>query len=40
LFYEPIAKLGAGEQGQIFGQIGLDHGPGIMHGSITGLATS
>lgn len=40
LFYEELAKVGAGEKGQIFGQIGLDHGPGIMHGSITGLSTS
>lgn len=40
LFYEMLAKTGAAEEGQLFGQIGLDHGPGIMHGSITGLATS
>lgn len=36
-FYEPLAKKGAAEEGQIFGQFGLDHGPGFMHGSITGL---
>lgn len=40
LFYEPLAKTGAAESGQIFGQIGLDHGPGFLHGSITNLATS
>jgi hypothetical protein len=40
LFYEPLAKVGAKEAGQIFGLIGLDHGPKWMHGSITGLATS
>jgi hypothetical protein len=40
LFYEPLAKSGAAETGQIYGQIGLDHGPGFMHGTITGLATS
>lgn len=36
-FYESLAKKGASEDGQIFGQFGLDHGPGFMHGSITGL---
>jgi hypothetical protein len=40
LFYEPLAKSGAAEEGQIFGQIGLDYGPAFMHGSITGLTTS
>lgn len=38
-FYEELAKTGAGERGQIFGQIGLDYGPEWMHGKITGLAT-
>lgn len=36
-FYEELAKKGAAEEGQIFGQFGLDHGPAFMHGSITGL---
>jgi hypothetical protein len=40
LFYEPLSKAGAKESGQIFGMIGVDHGPYFMHGSITGLATS
>jgi hypothetical protein len=40
LFYEPLAKIGASEKGQIYGQLGVDHGPGWMHGTITGLATS
>lgn len=40
LFYEPLAKTGAAETGQIFGQMGLDHGPAFMHGTITGLSTS
>jgi len=40
LFYEPLAKSGAAEEGQIFGQIGLDYGPAFAHGSITGLTTS
>ncbi len=38
-FYEPLSKTGAGESGQIFGQIGLDHGPEWFHGKITGLST-
>lgn len=37
-FYEELAKTGASEEGQIFGQFGLDHGPAFMHGAITGLA--
>ncbi len=32
LFYEPLAKTGASESGQLFGQIGCDHGPAFMHG--------
>jgi len=40
LFYETLAKTGAGESGQLFGQIGLDHGPAFAHGTLTGLATS
>jgi hypothetical protein len=36
-FYEPLAKTGAAESGQIFGQWGLDHGPEWMHAKITGL---
>jgi hypothetical protein len=39
-FYEELAKIGASERGQIFGQWGLDHGPCFMHGTLTGLATS
>ncbi len=40
LFYEELAKTGASENGQIYGQVGLDYGPEEMHGTITGLATS
>ncbi|MBD1223285.1 SU10 major capsid protein [Virgibacillus halodenitrificans] len=36
-FYEELAKTGAAEEGQMFGQIGLAHGPAFLHGSITGL---
>lgn len=39
-FYEELAKTGASEEGQVFGQFGLDHGPAFMHGSISGLTTS
>lgn len=39
-FLEPLAKTGAGEKYQIFGQIGLDHGPEWYHGKITGLSTT
>lgn len=38
-FREELAKNGAGESHQIFGQIGLDHGPEWFHGKITGLST-
>lgn len=37
-FYEPLAKTGASEDGQIFGKFGLDHGPAFMHGSLTNLS--
>lgn len=40
LFYEPLSKTGASEEGQIFGKLGVDHGPSFMHGTITSLATS
>jgi hypothetical protein len=39
-FYEELSKTGAAEEGQIFGQFGLDHGSIALHGTITGLATS
>jgi len=39
-FYEDLAKVGAAEQGQIFGQLGIDHGPAFMVGRIHNLATS
>ena len=40
LFYEELSKTGASEKGQIYGQMGLDHGPEKYHGKLTGLATS
>lgn len=39
LFEEPLAKDGASDKIQIFGQIGLDHAPAFLHGCIYGLAT-
>lgn len=38
-FLEQLAKTGAGEKYQLFGQIGLDHGPEWFHGKFTGLST-
>jgi len=39
-FLEDQAKAGAGIKKMIFGQLGLDHGPGFMHGKITNLAVA
>lgn len=39
-FLEPLAKTGAGDTYQIFGQIGLDYGPEWYHGKWTGISTS
>lgn len=39
-FLEQLAKTGAGEKYQLFGQIGLDHGPEWYHGKFTGIATT
>lgn len=40
LFLEDLAKEGASERKQLYGEIGLDHGPAFLHGSITGLKNS
>ena len=37
LFREELAKTGASESYQLYGEIGLDHGPEWHHGKITGL---
>lgn len=37
MFYEELAKTGAAEKGQLFGQIGLDHGPAFLHGKIENI---
>ena len=38
-FLEPLAKTGAGQKYQIFGQLGLDYGPEWYHGKFTGIST-
>jgi len=37
LFAEDLAKIGASDKTQIFGQIGLAHGAAFLHGSITNI---
>lgn len=39
-FMEELAKTGAGTKYQIFGQLGLDHGPEWAHAKITGINTN
>ena len=39
-FLEPLARTGAGESYQLFGQIGLDHGPEWYHAKFTGISTT
>lgn len=39
-FLEELAKVGAGSTYQLFGQIGLDHGPEWYHAKITDIATT
>lgn len=40
LFYEPLAKDGASEKGEIYGHIGLSYGAEEMHGTVTSLLYS
>ena len=40
LFEEELAKVGASDRVQIYGQIGLAHGPAFLHASITGLQST
>jgi len=37
LFYEPIAISGSSEKGQVYGQIGIDHGPEWTHARVGDL---
>ena len=39
-FLEQLGKEGAAEKYQIFGQLGLDHGPEWYHGKFTNLSTA
>lgn len=39
-FLEDLAKTGAGEKKQIFGQIGLDYGMEFLHGKFTNIKTT
>lgn len=39
-FLEELAKSGGGTKYQIYGQMGLDHGPEWYHGKFTGISTS
>lgn len=39
-FLEQLAKTGAGEKHQLFGQIGIDYGMEFYHGKITGIKTT
>lgn len=39
-FMEELSKTGAGEKYQIFGQLGIDHGPEWFHAKVTNLATT
>ncbi len=40
VFVEPLAQTGAAWNFQLYGEIGLEYGPELWHGSITGLTTS
>jgi hypothetical protein len=40
LFVEPLAKTGAADKFQIYGEVGLKYGNEKAHGKITGLSTS
>jgi len=37
LFYEPLAKLGASERGQLYGELGVDYGAEWHHAMIYGI---
>lgn len=40
LFLEPLAKVGASERAQLYGEVGLEYGNESGHAKLTGLATS
>ncbi len=39
LFLEPLAKTGASERAQIYGEVGLEYGAQLQHGKITNIKT-
>lgn len=39
-FWEALAKVGAGDKSQLFGQAGLDYGPEWFHGKIINVSTT
>ena len=39
IFYEDLAKVGASERGQLYGEMGIDYGSEYFHAKITGLTT-
>jgi hypothetical protein len=39
LFLEPLAKTGASEASQIYGEVGLEYGNELAHGKITSMAS-
>lgn len=40
IFYEDLAKTGAAESGQLYGEMGLDYGSESFHGKIANLTTA
>lgn len=40
LFEEPLAKIGASDRSQIYGEIGLEYGAEIQHGKIENIMTT
>lgn len=40
VFYEDLAKVGASERGQLYGEMGIDYGSERFHGKITKLTTA
>ena len=37
VFYEEVSRIGASVRGQIFGQVGFDHGPAWAHGELRNI---
>lgn len=38
-FLEPLAKTGSYDRAQLYGEVGLEYGPELWHGKVTGLET-